>query len=121
MKLTGLIDVRGPGGANAGNVTIVTTGMTALAYSQERWHERAVINASSSNASGGRVSSMADGMVSFAKGSVTADGPRHAAPAAPSTQTTAGDVSVQIPLIGVVGHPSPIPNGSIMVATPGNP
>src|SRR5262249_49757611 len=35
VKLTGLIDVRGPGGAAAGNVTIVTTGGTALAYSQE--------------------------------------------------------------------------------------
>ena len=54
MKVTGLIDVRGPSGANAGNVTIITTGMTAVAYSQEGGTS-AVIDASSSAGNGGNI------------------------------------------------------------------
>jgi hypothetical protein len=119
VKVTGLVDVRGPGGAAAGNVTIVTTGMTAVAYSQEGGTS-AIINASSSNGPGGRITIQADGMVSFAKGSVTADGAGTGTGGTIDVQTTAGDVSVQIPITASSPTTTPVPNGSIAIMTPAN-
>ena len=119
MKLTGLIDVRGPDGANAGDVTIVTTGGTAVAYSQEGGTD-AIINASSSAGSGGSVTIMADGMVSFAKGSVVASGGPAGSGGVVDVRTTAGDVSVQIPISASSGPAAAAPNGQILVTAPEN-
>jgi hypothetical protein len=119
MKLTGLIDVRGPSGANAGSVTIVTTGMTALAYSQDGGTS-AIIDASSSAGAGGQITIQADGMVSLAKGSITANGGPAASGGTITVSTTAGDVNVQIAVSASSGATATVPNGSIAVLTPGS-
>jgi hypothetical protein len=119
MKLSGLLDVRGLSGSNAGSVSIVTTGGTAVAFSQEGGTS-AVINASSSGGNGGNISVQADGMVSFAKGSVTADGGPGKSGGIIDIRTTAGDVSVQIPISASSSETALLPNGQILVTAPGN-
>jgi hypothetical protein len=119
MKLTGLIDVRGPGGADAGSITIMTNGMTAVAYSQEGGTS-AQINASSTTGAGGHVTIKADGMVSLTKGTIVADGGPAASGGIVDIATTAGDVSVQIMVSASSGATAPVPTGRIVVTTPGN-
>jgi hypothetical protein len=106
MKLTGLIDVRGLGGASAGNVTIVTTGGTALAYTQQGGTS-AVIDASSTAASGGQIVIQADGPVAFSTGNVKADGAAAQPGGIVDVSTTSGDINVQIQLSAIQGAPPP--------------
>jgi len=121
VTLTGLIDVRGPGGAAAGNVTIVTTGLTGLAYSQQGGNS-AIINASSTAGAGGRITIRADGPVAFSKGSVTASGGPAAAGGVIDVSTTAGDINVQIALSANQGTlpPAGTRGGEMSFRGPGN-
>lgn len=120
MKVTGLVDVRGPGGADGGTLTLVTTGMTALAYSQEGGTS-AILDASSTNGAGGHIAIQADGAVSFAKGTVKADGGPAGVGGSVIVSTT-GDVSVQISLSASGGIPPAFGQvaGIVDVTTPGN-
>jgi hypothetical protein len=119
LRLTGLIDVRGPGGAAAGNVTIVTTGMTGLAYSQEGGGN-AIIDASSTGGPGGNITFQADGSVAFSKGSVKADGGTLSPGGIVSVSTTSGDVSVQISISASSRMASRGAQGHLSFVVPGN-
>jgi len=119
VKVAGLIDVRGPSGANAGNVTIITTGSTAVAYSQEGGTS-AVIDASSTNGNGGQITLQADGMVALSKGTVNANGGPAGSGGIVTILTSAGDVNVQIPVTASSGASATLANGQVLVTTPGN-
>ena len=119
VKVTGLVDARGPGGAAGGNVTVVTTGMTAVAYSQEGGNSSG-INTSSTGAAGGKIVIQADGALMVTKGSLTAKGATVGG--AVDLSTTAGDVSIQVLVeaTGTVPPPGGQLAGTISVTTPGN-
>ena len=83
MKLSGKVDVRGLSGSNAGNVTIVTTGETAVAFSQEGGTS-AGIDASSSGRSSARCSSSGSRKASPSARACRASRSRRTRPAPPA-------------------------------------
>ncbi len=117
VRLQGLIDVRGPNGADAGSVTIVTTGRTTNAYTQDGGTS-AIINASSTNGAGGAVVIRADGPIAFKQGSVTADGGPASRGGTVDVSTTSGDVNIQLAISAISG--TALNAAGISITTPGN-